>query len=267
MDESRHYAFSHLLALWNCEVSHTWNEAHLISNESCPTSNEACHIWMSHVTYKWVTSQCPLATSFLALWNCEVSHAWNEAHHTSNESRPTSHESRHVWMSHVTYKWVMSQCPLATSSPCGIVKWVTHEMRHVMYQMSHVLHQMSHVIFEWVVSHAFMCHIHALWSQSLTNDERRALLKSDSHVSRTSDEARHISNESHHISMSHVTHEWVMECWHVNASRDICMSHVTYKWVAYDTRHVMYEMSHVPHECHGSCERVMARMKRRRGLM
>jgi len=44
-------------------------------------------------------------------------------------------------------------------------------------------------------------------------------------------------NESCHISMSHVTYQWVMS--HINESCHVSMSHVTYQWV----------MSHTNESC------------------
>jgi len=151
------------------------------------------------------------------------------------------------WVTHSCVKFM--HCEVSHSRTTCLVACATHmwDVTHLIYD---IIYQMSHITYQWVVR------------ESLTNDVPCCMC--DSHVSHTSNEARHVSNESHHISMSHVTHEWVMECSHANESWDICMSHVTYKWVAYDIRHVMYETSHVPHECHGSYERVMAHMKRRR---
>jgi len=147
--------FRDLLASWDCGVSHIWNESHHIwmSHVSYEWATESCHVWKSHVTYGWVTSRCPLAASspprIVQGVTCGTSHITYERV-TSHMNEPRSHvtykDSRDVWMSHVTMH-------LATSSPCGIVRWVTHETRHILYQMSHVLHQMRHVIFEWVTWH------------------------------------------------------------------------------------------------------------------
>ena len=49
------------------------------------------------------------------------------------------------------------------------------------------------------------------------------------HASQAHAQAMSHTNESCHISMSHVTYQWVMS--HINESCHISMSHVTYQWV------------------------------------
>jgi len=123
-------------------------------------------------------------------------------------------ESCHIWMSHVTYEWVM---------------WYMNESCHIW--MSHVT-----VTYEWVMSHMnescyiWMRHVFLsfffgfrrpnlitglsggqapdlpLWTQEPVPDRRTAAIPSLRHVS-------HI-NESLHLWMSHVTYERIMSLMH-----------------------------------------------------
>jgi len=102
-----------------------------------PKPCEACHIWMSHVTYEWVVSQ--MNESF-HIWMSHVTYEWVMSH---------MNESCHIWMSRVTYEWVISH----------------------MNEACHIW--MSHVTYEWVMSHM---------------------------------------DKSRHIRMSFITYEWAMSC-------------------------------------------------------
>jgi len=72
-----------------------------------PSMNVLHHIWTSHVSYEWVT------THRIESCHVSLSHELNV-----NESRaqygsrmghvPHMNESRHIWMSRVTYHWVIS---------------------------------------------------------------------------------------------------------------------------------------------------------------
>jgi len=137
-------------------------------NEACHTLNEACHIWMRHVTYEWGMSHMNEACH---IWKRHVTcfHMLNEACHTMRthiiaeewcvgESRSSNkmvcllimsrmNESCHtwkshgIWMSRVTYKWILPY----------------------MNESCHVW--MSHVTYEWVMSrmnescHVWMSHV------------------------------------------------------------------------------------------------------------
>jgi len=86
----------------------------------------AYHVWMSHVTYEWVTSHV--------------------------------NESCHVWMGHVTHDWVMSHTYI--NSQVRLECWDYNGMSHMNEScwMSHVTHEwvmllwISHFAFEWVTS-------------------------------------------------------------------------------------------------------------------
>jgi len=129
--------FRDLLASWDCEVSHIWNESHHIwrSHVRCEGAAESCHVWKSHVTYGWVTSRCPSAASSpprIVQWvTCGMSHVTYE--------RVTSHvnESRHIWMSHVTYERVTSHM---------------NESRDIWMSHGVMLRIRSHVTYGWVTS-------------------------------------------------------------------------------------------------------------------
>ena len=107
-------------------------------------------------------------------------------------------ESCHMWMSHVTYEWVMTLVP-----PRGLIKSFEWVMSHIN-ESCHIW--MSHVTCEWVMSH-----MNESWLWCLQEAQSGLL------------------NESCHLWMSHVTYEWVMS--HMNESCHIWMSHVTYEWV------------------------------------
>jgi len=84
----------------NALCNHTDDSCQRVTLEWAISHIESCHIWMSHVTYKWVMSHM--------------------------------NESCHIQMSHVTYEWVMSTCYSG----------------------------MSHFTYEWVMSHVNeACHV------------------------------------------------------------------------------------------------------------
>jgi len=119
--------------------------------------NESCHIWMSHVTHSYVTSQgghteC-VCVSHLITAGARVSHVTyervmshvNESCHTiwfqqaHNWVMSRMNESCHMWMSHVTHERVTSQGGHMDHSRR------TSESCHTW--MSHVTHErvMSHI--------------------------------------------------------------------------------------------------------------------------
>ena len=67
--------------------------------------------------------------------------------------------SCHIWVSHVTYKCIMS-----TSLRHVTYKWV---MSH-MNESCHIW--MSHVIYEWVIRHIWMSHVTYEWVTSHMNE-------------------------------------------------------------------------------------------------
>jgi len=176
--------------------------------------NESCHIWMSHVTYKWVMSH--IMSIHWWRWpspsRSHVTHDWVMSH---------MNESCHTWMSHVTYEWVKTH---------------TNESRHIW--MSHVtyhcvnLQWMSHNIYQWVTSGIMTVEFWLFLS----------------------------------LSGSHGTHEWVMS--RMDESYPLWMSHITYEWVTshineschrwschVSKRHYLHTMSLLTSSCHiQSCD-------------
>jgi len=123
------------------------------------------------------------------------------------------YESCHMWMSHVTYEWVMSHV------------WMSHvtymnESRHSYeWVMSHIW--MSPATYEWVMPHMnIMSPMNAscrIWISHATHmdESRHMLLHYDTHEWISHTGILPHTNESCHIRMSHVnescrTHEWVM---------------------------------------------------------
>jgi len=126
-------------------------------------------------------------------------------------------ESCHVWMSHVTYGWVMEQM-----SEYNKLEWVVirvNESCHVStrrikyalvipYMNASIHIRMRHVTYEWIMSR---------------------------------------TNESYHSRTSHVIHEWVTS--HKSESRRTWMSHATHKWVKPRMEESSHKgMSHVTKE-------------------
>ena len=145
-------------------------------------------------------------------------------------------ESCHLWMSHVTWEWVMSQMH-ATCHVNELVMpqiWVSSIWR-VMSRVNESCHMgMCHVTDECVMLHknkpchrfervtceCVMSHVNELCHIWMSHVTYKCVM---SHI-----------NESHRIWMSHVgmcrvTYEWVMS--HTNESCHIRTSHVAYKWV------------------------------------
>ena len=147
--------------------------------------NESCRIWMSHVTYythKRVTSHDESCHTYEWVLPCSMSLSTHQG---------SEYKRMHVWMSHVTYEWVMSR----------------------MNESCHVC--MSHVTYEWVVYEA--CHI---WWIHVT------CMNKSCHIGMS-----HVPYEwvMSHIWMSHVPYKWVVnEPCHVYTSRHLWISHVTY---------------------------------------
>jgi len=133
-------------------------------------TGESWHIWMSHVTYEWVTSHmnkschinqqnAVLCEGFFRLSLWVVSHM---------------NESRHIWMIHVTYECFM---PHKTTVLCaGFFRLSLSVVSRTLFLRLWlwVMSRVSHGTYEWVII-----------------------------VSR-------VPCESWHIWMSHVTYKWVL---------------------------------------------------------
>jgi len=85
----------------------------------------------------------------------------------------------HIWVSHVTYEWVMSHM---------------NESRHIW---------MSYVTYEWVTSH--MNESRHTWIGLVLQMSHVTYERVTSHMTK-----RCVTNESRHIWMSHVIHEQVL---------------------------------------------------------
>ena len=122
------------------------------------------HIRMSHVThytYKRVT------------WHDESCHTCEWVSPCSmplSTHQGSEYKRMHVWMSHVTYEWVMSRmnesCHVCMSHVT--YEWVVYEACHIwwihvtcMNKSCHI--GMSHVPYEWVMSHIWMSHVPYKW--------------------------------------------------------------------------------------------------------
>jgi len=160
-------------------------------------------------------------------------------------------ESCHIWLSHVTYEWVMSHM---------------NESWHIC---------MGHVACEWVMSHLkgpLMSVSSSVVALPKVKNESRERVMAHMHNHVTCERVMSHMNGSWHICMSHVTYEWVMSrlkgplmcvavsvvalpkmrndscervmahvheschIWmshvtHMNESCHICMRHVAYDWV------------------------------------
>jgi len=128
----------------------------------------------------------------------------------------------HVWMSHMTYEWVMSWKVLS-SRRAHTHEWVMSHMNESCHiWMNHVTHmnESCHP-YEWIMS----------YQVAASRRARRLQCLSESQSPRAYSDAgtiyewvmspiclRHDTyiNESCHTWMSHVTHEWVMS--HMNES-------------------------------------------------
>ena len=235
------------------QVPHEWVVSHM---------NKSCHVWMStqadcHVTHSWLLWMSPHR------WSCHISmslathgSAHTEDHVTKwmgamNELTQMVHMNErtqivmshinvscHVWMSHVTYEWVMSHM----IESCHIqMVYMNERTQIVMSHMNEPYHiWMIHVTYEW----ALWMSPHT-WYRVPTISRllkiiglfcKRALLKRRYSAKKTYD-FKEPTNRSHPVRMnqrtqmvmsiwtSHFTYQRVMT--HMNESGHIWMSHVT----------------------------------------
>ena len=199
--------------------------------------NESCHIWMNHVTmnasYRTEMSHVTHVTWSTSHFDMPHLSFWHDS--PADESRQMvmwdMNESYRIWMSHITYEWVISQ---------------VSESNHI---------RMSHFTYEWVTSHTKESY--HIWMSHVTHERVISHMNESRHIWMS-----HIShmNESCHIWMSHVTHEWShmnesyhVTTWyesvhewvmsHINESCHIWMCHVSYEWVISHMNE-----SHITHE-------------------
>ena len=198
--------------------------------------DESCHVWMSHVSYTWVTSH--VKESFVIS----------------------------LMMSHVTYvpyTWIMSR-KFHVRESCLILNsyfgyaWVIliidesykNESCHSPFKLTVIWIRMSHFNYEWVIRERVMsqsCQVNesfCIWMSHFTYEwvMQERVMSQSSHMRIT--ETR--------IRMSHVTYEWVIL--HVDESchgwvMSPWTNHAAYQWVVScmdETRHTW--TSHVTWE-------------------
>ena len=161
--------------IWMSHVTYEWVMSYM---------NESCHICMSHTTYEWVMS---IMNESCHIWMSHTTYEWvmshmNESCHISTENtsgvalrRPTACQNRarqlpgrvasslvcaaacmdescHIWMSHVTYEWVMSRMNTSTTRTSRIFTRLCSSMYEwVMSHMNESYNvEMSNVTYEWV---------------------------------------------------------------------------------------------------------------------
>jgi len=196
--------------IYMSHLKYTWAMSHL--NKSCP-----CHIWISHVTHKWV-----LRMSRVCIWMSRVNESrqsceWVTSHVNESCERATSHMN----MSRLR---INQSCLYINESRLHINESGHIWKMHSYIWMSHITHKSVTSTHKWVV-----------WISRV--------------MSRT-DESHHIwishVNEPCHTQMNHVKYKWVMWMIHVyrtlQKSCHVWMSHirVTYEWVT----------SHMNQSCH-----------------
>jgi len=120
---------------------------------------------MSHMWYRRAWVMCGRLVDSFNIRVTWMNHMWiNKKWCHVNETytycvlwnKSDVNESWHIWMSHVTYEWVMSRM----NEPCHV--WMSHATsKWVMSRMNESCHiWMSHVTYEWVMSRMNeSCHI------------------------------------------------------------------------------------------------------------
>jgi len=245
---------------------------HTCKKVMSPHINESCHIWMVHVSYRWVLSLRMNESCHIRM--ARVTYEWivsrmNESWHTyewvcsgsSAHAVPQSHQRYERVMSprinsHVTYEWVTSRMVWVVShmnESCHTYEWGRSvSSAHAVPQSCHRYEKVtsprinSHVIYEWVMSHMDVsCHARVNHVTHMNGVEvvlpRMQCL---GHMTDMTESCRHILIVMSHVNeWRHVTYEWVVS--HVNES---CY---TYEWVRSGS-----SAHSVPRKCH-THERVM----------
>jgi len=231
---------------------------------------------MSHVPYAWVILHrfsagnksdiafvhdfCHIRVKSCHVWMSHVTYEWVMSR---------MNESCHVWMSHVTYEWVMSRM----NESCHILishvpyAWVVQKAKASwLCSMGHVKYASNYVTYESVMScmnescSLWMSHFTLAWFMShrfFLQEAKASLLAAMIYVTYAS---------------SHVTYEWVMshmnESCHVRGISHIWMSDITYGCVVSRTNdlcHICIKtchiwMSHVMNESYHTYEWVLSRI-------
>ena len=165
-------------------------------------------------------------------------------------------ESYHIWMSHVTYEWVISHM----NESCHI--WVSHIRVISEWNDDICSIRFAFISSEWdirsILRHvSFVCVRHDSFLTWLINMWYDSLISSECDIWSLHSE-RSMSNvdESCHIWMSHVTYKWVTYKW------------VTYKWVTYKWLIRMCYTRHSFHiwNLHFAYKWVMSRLNKSRHI-
>jgi len=186
------------------------------------------HTDANHVIY---TFECILITyEWIHIWMNSL-----KACHTRMQVMSYSHMNEfchlYIWTGSVTYARVMSR---------------TNESCHVWSESWHIGMTMSPVTRKWLSNVTLM-------SRHTLEEVMPCAYKGCRSSPPCSNQSLHLwkcMHEPCHVSISHITHEWVIphmneSCHtgvmsHMNESCHIWMSHVTYEWV----------MSHMNESCH-----------------
>jgi len=164
------------------------------------------HLWISQITCVNVSYHI-----------CEcVMPQMNESCHISERVMSQTVDSSRIWMSHVTYEWVMSTAvDLLLSSAASAI--CAHTLATFVDDARHVC--------ECVMSHMWMRHV------TYVNASCHKRIRLAPVFCRRDPWMSHVThvNEPCHRWMSHVTNKWVK--FQMHESRHIWMSHVTHEWV------------------------------------
>jgi len=186
--------------------------------------DQSCHIWMSHGN--------------------ESCHIWGTL---GKYSLPRLSVFCHIWMSLVTYGWVMSllgishvTCECVTSlinESCHMCmshvtdEWDTSNMQHTSNESWDTSRKYAYVTYslcrtyEWVVS---QCTISRIWMSHVTFERDTSHMWHTRHLFTASSLCvMSHTNESYHVWMSHVIHRNGVTLYR-NASCHVWTSHVTH---------------------------------------
>jgi len=120
-------------------------------NESCYTSNESCHIWMSHVTHEWVVSHTQ-ATS--------VSHS--VAHARTHQTGM----SGYVYMYIYTYMHSVATRELRDNPSIREIRVMTHA--HVT--ILSLTHELTKQVWQDVYRHIRVCIMSPCTNSGMSHD-------------------------------------------------------------------------------------------------
>jgi len=138
------------MLLYEWVVSHTWVSHVTYEWVMSRTADDSCWIVVNMLLYEWVISHIrewviAQMNESCHTWVSESCHIW--IHHVTNCRRQLLDCGGYaiIWVSHVTYEWIMSRTADDRFWDCGgyAIKWVSH----VTYMW------MSHSTCEWVMSH------------------------------------------------------------------------------------------------------------------